>query len=77
MNVTLSADEKLVKKARDYAARHETSLNRMIREFMQKITGLADLERKADEFARLARQGGGAAPKGFVFDREEAHNRKA
>ncbi len=76
MNVTLSADEKLVKKAREYAARHETSLNRMIREFMRKLAGLADLERRAAEFARLAKDKGGASPKGFVFDREKGHNRK-
>ena len=76
MNITLSADEELVKKAREYAARHGTSLNRMIREYMEQLTSISDTDQIAEEFALLARQEGGASPKGFVFDREAAHHRK-
>jgi len=75
MNITLSAEEELIEKAREYAARHQTSLNRMIRDFMRKITGSADLERKADEFAQLAREHAGASDQGFEFNRDEAHER--
>jgi len=76
MNITLSADEELVKKAREYAARQGTSLNRMIREYMEQLASISDTDRIAEEFAMLAKQEGGASPEGFVFDREAAHKRK-
>jgi len=75
MNITLSADEKIVARSRDYAAKHGTSLNQMIRDYMEQIVNLSNLEQDAEEFARLARTGGGHAPAGFVFDREESHRR--
>ncbi|MCF8094188.1 MAG: DUF6364 family protein [Desulfobacteraceae bacterium] len=76
MNITLSADEELVKKAREYAARQGTSLNRMIREYMEQLASISAADEIAEEFAMLARQEGGASPDGFVFDREAAHKRK-
>jgi len=33
MNITLSASEKLIEKSREYARRHNTSLNNLIRVF--------------------------------------------
>ncbi len=75
MNITLSADERLVERGRRYAAEHGTSLNRLIRDYMQEIADLGDLERDAEEFARLAREQGGASSTGYVFDRDEAHRR--
>ncbi len=75
MNITLSADEELVKKAREVATRQGSSLNRMIREYMEKLASVTDVDSIAEEFAMLARQQGGASPHGFVFNREEAHER--
>lgn len=75
MNITLSAEEKIVERSRDYAAKHGTSLNQMIRDYMEQIVNLSNLEQDAEEFARLARTSGGNAPAGFVFDREESHRR--
>lgn len=75
MNITLSADEELIKKAREVAARQGSSLNRMIREYMEQLASISDTDRIAEEFAMLARQEGGESPQGFVFHREEAHER--
>ena len=75
MNITLSADEELVKKAREVATRQGSSLNRMIREYMEKLASVTDVDSIAEEFAMLARQRGGESPQGFVFNREEAHER--
>ncbi|MFW6101353.1 MAG: DUF6364 family protein [Bacteroidota bacterium] len=75
MNITLSADKELVEKAREHAARQGTSLNRMIREYMEQLASISDTDEIAEEFAMLARQEGGASPEGFVFDRETAHKR--
>ncbi|MFO7761565.1 MAG: DUF6364 family protein [Desulfobia sp.] len=76
MNITLSADEKIIKKAREYAVRHGTSLNKMIRGYMEQLVSVSNVEQNAEEFARLAREQGRASPAGFVFNREEAHERK-
>ncbi|OGV74365.1 MAG: hypothetical protein A3K19_27300 [Lentisphaerae bacterium RIFOXYB12_FULL_65_16] len=75
MNITLSAEDELVKRSRAYAAQHGMSLNRMLRSYMRQVSGLADLERDAAEFACLAREHGGASPAGFAFNRDEAHRR--
>lgn len=75
MNITLSADDKLVEKTRAYAARHGTSLNELIRERMRQIAGQADAEQKAVEFTELAVNQGGRSDDDFTFNREEAHRR--
>ena len=76
MNITLSVDKELVKRAREYAAQHGTNLNQIIREYMKQFSSMSNIEKNAGEFARLAIEQGGASPTGFVFDREEAHTRK-
>ena len=75
MNITLSADKELVKKAREFAAQQGTSLNQIIRQYMEQLTRISDIENNAEEFAQLAREKAGASPKGYIFNREEAHMR--
>ena len=77
MNLTLSADERIIKKMREHAARRGSSLNQMIREYMLEVTGGGDPEKQADEFVRLAKDHPGKSPRGFRFDREDAHTRGA
>ncbi|GEM_PF-1100741 len=59
MNITLSADEKLIKKARDYANRHNTSLNALVRDFLKEIVNDRDAQKAADEFEMIALTYGG------------------
>jgi hypothetical protein len=75
MNITLSADPELVKKVREYAARKGTTLNRLIREYMEQVIGEKDADSAAAEFARLAREEAGQSPEGFRFNRDAAHQR--
>jgi len=75
MNITLSADPELVKKVREYAAKNGTTLNRLIREFMEQVIGEQDADAAAAEFESLARKNAGRSPRGFRFDREAAHER--
>jgi plasmid stability protein len=75
VNITLSADKELIRKAREYAARHGTSLNRMIRRYLEQLVLDEDKESCAREFEQLAKEHGGSSPEGFVFDRKEAHDR--
>ena len=77
MNVTLSADEDVVKRSRAFAAAHGTSLNQLVRDYMAQIANLADLEDDAREFGELAAHSGGRAPDGYTFDRDAIHRRNS
>jgi hypothetical protein len=44
MNVTLSIDDRVVAEARRIAARRGTSLNQLIRAYLDELTGLDDIE---------------------------------
>lgn len=76
MNITLSADPDLVGRTREYARKHGTTMNRLIRLFMADLTNSGGRDGAADEFARLARGSAGRSPKGYRFNREDAHQRK-
>ena len=75
MNITLSADIEPIEKARAYAAQQGTSLNQIIRKYLEDIAVVRSTEACAQEFERLARDKGGASPEGYVFDRSDAHVR--
>ena len=77
VNITLSAEEDLVAKARAYAQTRNTTLNQLIRDYLGRLTGQIDPQQAAEEFADLARNQGGCSDEGFVFDRRDAHLRRA
>jgi uncharacterized protein DUF6364 len=72
MNVTLSIDEKTLANARKKAAALGTSLNQLIRDYLQKLAGGEDPEKSIEEFRRLSGQGNS---RGWQFDRDEIHGR--
>ena len=76
MNITLSADKQLIKKTRAYAGRRGTSMNQLIRDFMERVTGEGSAREAATEFESLARGHAGRSSRGYRFDREEAHERR-
>ena len=59
MNITLSADIEPIEKARAYAAQQGTSLNQIIRKYLEDIAVVRSSEACAQEFERLARDKGG------------------
>jgi hypothetical protein len=59
MNITLSADEKLVERARAYAGEHGTSLNQLIRDYLERLVGEGSAKDAATEFAAIARENAG------------------
>jgi len=75
MNITLSADKKLIETARKLAASRQTSLNGLIREYLKTLCATQEAQEAAAEFASLAIDHGGRSEDGFRFDREEAHRR--
>ena len=76
VNLTLTADEQLVAKARVYAQARNTTLNQLIRDYLTRLTGPLDPQQAAAEFAELARSHAGRSDEGYVFDRRAAHARK-
>lgn len=70
MNVTLSADKRVIEKARAYAATHGTSLNQLIRDYLERLVGEPTAEEAAEEFARIAREHPGDSRGGTTGGRE-------
>ena len=72
MNITLAADAGTVERTREYARQHGTSVNRLVRDYLQSLTAREDRDRVADEFIRNATEYAGHSPEGFRFNRDEA-----
>jgi len=72
MNVTLSIDQQLVARARKKADALGKSLNQLIRDYLQKLTGDDDPERSIEEFRKLSGRG---HSRGWRFNRNEIHER--
>jgi len=77
MNITLSADEELIKKGREYARAHHTSLNQLVRDYLCRMTGGNDGEKAADEFLNLATTMPGCSDRGFKFSRDAIYDRRS
>ena len=73
MNLTLSIDEQLVARARKKAEALGKSLNQLIRDYLQTVSGGDDPERSIAVFKRLSGQG---HSRGWRFNRDEIHSRK-
>jgi len=64
-NITLSVDEKSLKAARIYAAEHDTTVNALVREFLDSLarksaeTTAAERQKIREELAELGRQSPG------------------
>lgn len=74
-NVTLAVDEKLLEASREYARRHHTTVNKMVRDFLQQEVGQQGKINWVDEFLRLTKEGGGNS-RGWKWNREEIYDRK-
>ena len=72
VNLTLSVDEQTVARARKKAEALGTSLNQLIRDYLQKLAGGDDPEKSIEEFRRLSGQGNS---RGWKFNRDEIHER--
>jgi hypothetical protein len=75
MNITLSADEALIAKARAYAQARNTTLNQLIRDYLERITGRLSGPEAAKEYMKLLQEHPGTPDPDFRFDRDEIHRR--
>jgi hypothetical protein len=75
MNVTLSVDDEVVRQARRHAEALGTSVNQLVREYLEYLAGKTDPQADAAEFERLSRLARGDS-RGWKFNREELHERR-
>ena len=75
MNVTLSVDDEVMRRARRRAEVLGTSVNQLIREYLEQLAGKTDANEDAAEFERLSRLAQGDS-RGSKFSREELHERR-
>lgn len=72
MNLTLSIDEALIRRAREAARLQGKSVNQMVREYLQQLTSASELDAVVEEFRRSSGQG---RRSGWSFKRDELHER--
>ena len=75
MNLTLSVEDSVVLKARRRAESMGTSVNQLVRDFLEQLAGNTDAAADADEFERLSLASKGNS-RGWKFNREELHQRR-
>lgn len=75
MNITLSVEDGVIRKARRRAESMGTSVNQLVREFLEQLAGNTDADADADEFERLSLASKGNSH-GWKFNREELHQRR-
>jgi 3'-phosphoadenosine 5'-phosphosulfate sulfotransferase len=74
-NITLSAPEDVIAKARRYAKVHNKTLNQLVRDYLSQLGGERDPKQVAAEFAAEALSQSGCSEEGWRFNREEIHKR--
>ena len=74
VNITLSINERLVRRARKKANAMGKSLNQLVREYLERLAGSDDAERDVAELRRLSAPARGRA-RGWRFNRDELHER--
>ena len=65
----------VVREARKRAEAMGTSVNQLIRDYLEQFVGKADRKRLAEEFLRLSRESHGNSH-GWKFNREEIYERR-
>jgi uncharacterized protein DUF6364 len=79
VNLTLSLDERIVERAREVARQQGTSLNALIREYVQLLANQSTGDELLREFevlwAEVDRSPGGSS-RGYKFNREELYEER-
>jgi hypothetical protein len=75
MNLTLSIDERILRKARRAAASMGMSLNEAVRRFLEDLAGDDSVDKDIAEMNGLSARSRGRSS-GWRFDRDEIHERR-
>ena len=73
MNITLSVDEEIARRARERARAMGKSLNQAVRDYLRNLAGEEEIERRIEELRRLSGTGNSH---GWQFNRDEIHERR-
>lgn len=74
MNLTLSVDGAVLEKARERARAMGTSVNQLVRDYLEQLAGNDRVERDMEEWRRLSAEATGDRG-GWKFNREEIYDR--
>ncbi|CAN5764828.1 hypothetical protein BH20GEM1_BH20GEM1_09160 [soil metagenome] len=76
-NLTITTDEEVLRRARIRALEQGTSVNAVVREFLESYAGVRAEQRKAiEEFLAIARESGaGSGGEGRTWTRDELYDR--
>lgn len=75
MNITLSVDDAVIEKARKLAGARGTSVNQMVRDYLEALVRPRGRDTFGVELRRLTAEGKGRS-KGWRFDRDALHERR-
>jgi len=75
MNVTLSIEDDVMRKARRRAEAMGTSVNQLVRDYLAQFAGLTDPDALAAEFEQRSAASKGDS-RGWRFHRDELHERR-
>ncbi len=75
-NITLAVADEVLDKVRSYAAEQKTTVNAIVRQYLEKIASENDKRAEARrQLRRLAEKSQGRLGPGFVWNREELYDR--
>jgi hypothetical protein len=74
-NITLSAPDEVIQRARVYAKAHNKTINQLIREYLADLAAKQDREALVEEFDKLVSQNACYPEQGWRFNREEIYRR--
>lgn len=72
MNLTLSVDDTLLERARIAAQAQGKSVNQLVREYLEQLSGLDNIDGLLETFHQSSGQG---HSKGWQFNRDVLHER--
>jgi hypothetical protein len=75
VDIRVSVDEELLARAQRYAENRRTTVDQLVREYLEGVCAAPDPQEVAAEFVRLAIQFPGRSEPGWQFNREEIHDR--
>lgn len=73
MNITLSAEDRVIEEARIWAAEHGTSVNALVREYLSSLGETQNRDQAAAQFIRNAREGAGRSAPETAFKRSDIY----
>ncbi len=73
MTLQLSIDDRIVQGARKVAESMGTSIDQLVRDYLERLTSQQNVDDEIEELRRLSGQGDS---RGWKFNRDELHERR-